>query len=126
MSTDPLNALRGTTLCPVCGCIEKAGSVRCPECGTFHSVAHLEEREAPPSSMEKPCPIVDPASYSLSPDVDQIPIESFEESDSVVKWEGGSADFTMDEEEVEKPMSRVSAEDLVLPDPEELTRNHNS
>jgi hypothetical protein len=75
--------------------------------------------------MEKPSPIVDPTSYSLAPDVDQIPIESFEESDSVVKWEGGSADFTMDEEE-EKPMSRVSAEDLVLPDPEELTRNHKS
>ena len=24
------------------------GTARCPECGTFHSGIHLEEREAPP------------------------------------------------------------------------------
>ena len=122
MSSDPLNALRGTSFCPVCGCIEKSGSVRCAECGTFHSVVHLEERDAPPPSMEKPSPIVDPVSYSLAPGGDQIPIESFEESDSVTNWEGGSTDFTMDEEE-EKPMSRVDPDELDLPDPEELTSN---
>jgi len=120
MSTDPLNALRGTSFCPECGCIEKSGSVRCAECGTFHSVAHLEERDAPPPSMEKPCPIVDPASYSLSPGGEEIPIESFEESDAVTNWKGGTTDFTMDEEE-EKPMSRVDPDELELPDPEELT-----
>jgi hypothetical protein len=72
--------------------------------------------------MEKPAPIGDIASYSLAPGGDQIPIESFEESDSVINWEGGSTDFTMEEEE-EKPMSRVSPDELVLPDPEELTSN---
>ena len=120
MSADPLNALRGTAFCPVCGCIEKSGSVRCSECGTFHSSAHLEEREAPPPSQEVPTQPVDPASYSLTPGADQIPVESFEESDSVTSWEGGSTDFTVDEVD-ERPMSRVDPEELVLPDPEELT-----
>ena len=120
MSTDPLNALRGTAFCPVCGCIEKSGSVRCAECGTFHSSAHLEEREAPPPSQEVPIQPVDPVAYSLTPGTDQIPVESFEESDSVTSWEGGSTDFTVDEED-ERPMSRVDPDELVLPDPEELT-----
>ena len=120
MSDDPINALRGTSFCPVCGCIEKSGSVRCAECGTFHSSAHLEEREAPPPSQEAPTQLADPASYSLAPGADQIPVESFEESDSVTNWEGGSTDFTVDEED-ERPMSRVDPDELVLPDPEELT-----
>ncbi|MEZ8140001.1 MAG: hypothetical protein QMC43_05530 [Candidatus Poseidoniaceae archaeon] len=120
MSADPIDALQGTAFCPVCGCIEKSGSVRCAECGTFHSSAHLEEREAPPPSQEKSKLPIDPASYSLAPGADQIPTESFEESDSVTNWEGGSTDFTVDEED-EKPMSRVDPDELVLPDPEELT-----
>ena len=125
-SPDPLNALRGTAFCPVCGCIDKAGSVRCAECGTFHSNVHLEERDAPPPSIDNPLPIVDPTSYSLAPGSDQIPVESFEESDSVTQWEGGSTDFTMDDEANEKPMSRVDPDELVLPDPEELTKEYNS
>ena len=120
MSADPINALHGTAFCPVCGCIEKSGSVRCAECGTFHSSTHLEEREAPPPSQEITILPVDPASYSLAPGTDQIPTESFEESDSVTSWEGGSTDFTVDEED-ERPMSRVDPDELVLPDPEELT-----
>ena len=120
MSADPLNALRGTAFCPVCGCIEKSGSVRCAECGTFHSSAHLEEREAPPPSQEVPIQLVDPVAYSLTPGTDQIPVESFEESDSVTSWEGGSTDFTVDGED-ERPMSRVDPDELILPDPEELT-----
>jgi hypothetical protein len=72
--------------------------------------------------MQKPAPIRDPASYSLAPG-EQIPIETFEESDSVTDWEGGSTDFTIEEEE-ERPMSRVSPDELVLPDPEELTSNN--
>ena len=120
MSTDPLNALRGTAFCPVCGCIGKSGSVSCAECRTFHSSAHLEEREAPPPSQEAPTQLVDPVAYSLTPGADQIPVESFEESDSVISWEGGSTDFTVDEED-ERPMSRVDPDELVLPDPEELT-----
>jgi len=121
MSADPINTLRGTAFCPVCGCIEKSGSIRCAECGTFHSSAHLEEREAPPPSQEVSNIPVDPASYSLAPGSDQIPTESFEESDSVTSWEGGSTDFTVEEEEEERPMSRVDPDELVLPDPEELT-----
>ena len=120
MSADPINALHGTAFCPVCGCIEKSGSLRCAECGTFHSSAHLEEREAPPPSQEIPALPIDPASQSLAPGADQIPTESFEESDSVTSWEGGSTDFTVDEVD-ERPMSRVDPDELVLPDPEELT-----
>jgi hypothetical protein len=67
-----------------------------------------------------PTQLVDPVAYSLTPGIDQIPVESFEESDSVTSWEGGSTDFTVDEED-ERPMSRVDPDELVLPDPEELT-----
>jgi hypothetical protein len=67
-----------------------------------------------------PTQLVDPVAYSLTPGTDQIPVESFEESDSVTNWEGGSTDFTVDEED-ERPMSRVDPDELVLPDPEELT-----
>lgn len=122
MTKDPIDALRGTSFCPVCGCIELSGSIRCSECGTFHSSAHLEEREAPPPSSLEPIPLVDPSSYSLAPNSAELPDETFEESDSVTKWQGGSTDFSVDADiDDEKPLSRIDPDDLVLPDPEELT-----
>lgn len=94
------------------------GSVRCAECGTFHSGLHLEEREAPPPQLLPEREPVDPSVYSLS-DTHLIPDENFEESEEISEWKGGSTDFTMDEGE-EPPLSRVDVDELQLPTPEEL------
>ena len=44
---DMLEALRGASYCPVCGCLSSHGVIRCPECSTFHAGTYLEERQAP-------------------------------------------------------------------------------
>ncbi len=65
----------------------------------------MEEREAPTASevresiVEQP---IDPSIYSVGPHA-TIPEESFDESEDVRSWEGGSTDFTFDEEE-DKPV----------------------
>ena len=118
-SKDSLGALKGKSSCPVCGCIEQTGSVRCSECGTFHSGIHLEEREAPPPSAAQQREVIDPSVYSLS-DQHPIPEENFEESAEISTWVGGSTDFTMDDED-EKPLAKIDVEDLNLPEPEILS-----
>ena len=45
LMSDPLDILSGKESCPVCGTLSQKGTVRCPECSTFHSGIHLEERE---------------------------------------------------------------------------------
>lgn len=116
--TDPLQSLHRTSACPVCGCLELKGSVRCAECGTFHSGIHLEEREAPQPQFIPERDPIDPSVYSLS-DTHSIPDESFEESEEISEWRGGSTDFTMEDVE-EPPLSRVDVDELELPSPEEL------
>lgn len=118
-SEDSLEALKGKSTCPVCGCIEQSGSVRCSECGTFHSGIHLEEREAPPPNVTNEREVIDPTAYSLS-DQHAIPEEDFEEIDEISTWVGGSTDFTMSDED-EKPLAKIEIEDLNLPDPESLS-----
>ena len=76
---DPLRTFQGKSSCPVCGCIESKGSVRCAECGTFHSGIHLEEREAPPPGTLPEREVIDPMVYSLS-DNHAIPNEEFRKS----------------------------------------------
>ena len=77
----------------------------------------MDEREAPPPSEQREQlesqPIVDPSVYSVGPNA-PIPEESFDESDDVRSWEGGSTDFTFDESE-EAPVAKLS-----LPDGEVL------
>ena len=63
---------------------------------------------------------IDPTAYSLSGSQD-APEESFEETEELVSWDGGSSDFTMEDIE-EPPLSRVDPDELELPDPEELTK----
>tara|TARA_Y100000766_G_scaffold281845_1_gene294066 strand:- start:15390 stop:15770 length:381 start_codon:yes stop_codon:yes gene_type:complete len=116
---DPLSALKGYATCPVCGCIEQVGSVRCSECGTFHSGVHLEERAAPPPNEVVEREVIDPSVYSLS-DSRAIPEEEFEESEEISSWSGGSTDFTMSDED-EKPLSKINPDELDLPEPEDLT-----
>lgn len=119
MAKDPLDVYVSLASCPNCGCFERKGTVRCSECGTFHSGIHMEERTAP----ETPEPIqrepIDPSAYSLST-TQALPEESFEEAEDLVNWDGGSSDFTMEDVE-ELPLSRVDPDELVLPDPEDLT-----
>mgnify|MGYP004132715753 FL=1 len=115
---DPLEAIVGSSYCPVCGCLSSKGVIRCPECSTFHAGAHLEEREAP--SQPLPAREVDPGHYSLSGESGPVG-ESFEESDDIRSWEGGNTDFSFDEEEI-PPAKLEDAEAFLrtLPQPEEL------
>ena len=115
---DPLTAFNGMAVCPACGCVDKKGIYRCPECGTFHAGSIMEEREAPPPNRDLDVEVeaVDPSIYSLGPGA-EIPDEQFEESDDVRSWDGGSTDFTFDDAD-EPP---IHLEKKSLPDPEEIT-----
>ena len=73
----------------------------------------MEEREAPPISEQKGIqenqPVLDPSVYSIGPNA-SIPEESFDESDDVRSWDGGSTDFTFDESD-EAPLAKLSLPD---------------
>lgn len=114
---DPLNALLGLAVCPVCGSFDRKGMYRCSECGTFHSGGIMEERQAPPpeeqmQQLTSNTPL-DPTVYSVGPNA-VIPEESFDESDDVTAWDGSSTDFSFDEED-EAPVAKME-----LPEPEVL------
>jgi ribosomal protein L32 len=119
LTNDPLQAYAGLAACPNCGCLERMGTVRCAECGTFHSGIHMEERvktNAAPPVERAP---IDPTAYSLS-GAQELPPESFEETEELTSWEGGSSDFTM-EEGHEKPLSRINPDELEFLPPEDLS-----
>ena len=115
---DELDVLVGKVSCPVCGCVEAKGSVRCSECGTFHSGVHLEEREAPPPGQINEREIIDPSVYSLSEN-HAIPNEEFLEVEDIASWSGGSTDFTVEDDE--KPLSKMDPDELIIPEPEILS-----
>ena len=104
--TDPLDAFAGVATCPVCGCLERRGMYRCAECGTFHAGSIMEEREAPPPSQQVEIAVepVDPSVYSVGPNA-VIPEESFDETDDVRQWDGGTSDFTVDD--VDSPVRLI-------------------
>ena len=118
MVENQLNHFKGLAACPVCGCLERHGTMRCPECGTFHSGSIMQERDPPPASerMDEERTDVDPRNYSLGPN-HNAPDETFEQSDDVKTWDGGSSDFTFEDDEqpihIEKPQ-------LAVPEPEIL------
>ena len=116
---DPLDQLSGYAVCPVCGCFDRKGMYRCSECGTFHAGGIMEEREAPSAAEVRESTVVqtiDPSIYSVGPNA-TIPDESFDESEDVRSWEGGSTDFTFDESD-DVPVAKIE-----LPEPEVLA-NH--
>ena len=82
----------------------------------------MEEREAPPLAEQKDIqenqPVLDPSVYSVGPNA-SIPEESFDESDDVRSWDGGSTDFTFDEVD-EAPVAK-----LALPDAEVIAEDEN-
>ena len=99
---DPLNQFQKLEQCPTCSALSSSQVFRCPECGTFHSTAHLEEREAPIKSEVIEKKPVDPSVYSINPN-SGIELEEFEGDDSVVaEWKGGSTNFSFEEEDAEE------------------------
>ena len=118
---DPLDQLSGYAVCPVCGCFDRKGMYRCSECGTFHAGGIMEEREAPSAAEVRESTVVqtiDPSVYSVGPNA-TIPDESFDESEDVRSWDGGSTDFTFDESE-DAPVAKIE-----LPDPEVLASDED-
>ena len=112
--SDKLDALVGKESCPVCGTITQKGTGRCPECGTFHSGIHLEERPAPTPEERAISREIDPLDYSINPG-SAIADEDFEGDESNVKnWGGGSTDFSFIDE---KPVSRIEPN---IPESEEI------
>ena len=97
--SDKLDALVGKESCPVCGTITQKGTGRCPECGTFHSGIHLEERPAPSPEERAISREIDPLDYSINPG-SAIADEDFEGDESTVKsWSGGATDFSFVDDE---------------------------
>ena len=118
MSTDSLQLFIGKAICPSCGCIENIGSFRCVGCGSFHSTAHLVEREVPPPEQREVIEqTVNPMAYSIGPN-QKIIEESFEQTDDVKSWDGGSTDFSFTDDGVKLKIN--SAKDSEIPKSEEL------
>ena len=114
---DKLDVLVGKESCPVCGTISQKGTARCPECGTFHSGIHLEEREAPPPEERMSNREVDPSDYSMNPEI-AIANEEFEGDDANIKnWGGGSTDFSFIDDNNDLP---VKSESLQIRESEEV------
>tara|TARA_B100001996_G_scaffold237537_1_gene183467 strand:- start:17 stop:370 length:354 start_codon:yes stop_codon:yes gene_type:complete len=117
MAKDKLDDFNGLSICPNCGCIDQKGIYRCLGCGTFHSGAHLVEREAPPIAQPVEVAVVEPSAYSLGPK-GEIVDEKFEQSENVREWSGGSTDFSMGDDDSE--VSSMKSNDEDLPESEEL------
>ena len=118
MAKDNLKLFANKSTCSACGCIDSIGSFRCTGCGSFHSNTHLIDREAPPPEDRYPddLPAVDPSAYSIGPN-QKILEESFEQSDDVTTWNGGSTDFSFQEDEGVKNLVAPKGDS---PPPEEL------
>jgi hypothetical protein len=113
MDSDPINAYTGLCTCPVCGCLDRKGVYRCHECGTFHAGSIMEEREPPEVAVPEKKEPLDPSIYSLGPGA-PLPEESFEESEDVTSWEGGSTDFSFEDDD--EPPALISKSDSLAVD----------
>ena len=79
----------------------------------------MEQRDAPVRNQPVPKKmILDPSAYSMTGNA-EIPEETFDESDEITEWKGGSSTFSIDEDDYDD--EQVSMVDVrVLPDSEEL------
>jgi len=81
----------------------------------------MDEREAPTAAEVRESTVVqtiDPSIYSVGPNA-TIPDETFDESEEVRSWDGGSTDFTFDESE-DAPVAKIE-----LPEPEVLATDED-
>ena len=69
-----------------------------------------------PSKMQRHP--LDPSVYSLGPNA-SIPEESFDESEDVRRWDGGSTDFTFTDDD-EPPVAKME-----LPEPEQVVSDED-
>ena len=114
--TDELDILIGKEYCPVCASIYQKNTQRCPECGTFHSGVHLEDREPPTPEERVAAREVEPTDYSINPNA-AITDEEFDSDDSSVKnWTGGSTDFSFVDEEPIAKENQKSTNAEIIPD----------
>jgi len=68
----------------------------------------MEEREPPsPTDVREAATAqpIDPSIYSVGPNA-TIPDESFDESEDVRSWDGGSTDFTFDDSD-DAPVAKI-------------------
>ena len=98
--SDPLERFKSTSICPNCHAISPLGTPRCAECGAFHSTSHLVERVPTPKDLRpheiKPA---DPSQYSLNPNTSIADEGEDDEVDDITtEWEGGSSDFSINDE----------------------------
>lgn len=116
LMTDELDILIGKEYCPVCASIYQKSTQRCPECGTFHSGVHLEDREPPSPEERVAAREVEPTDYSINPNT-AITNEEFDSDDSSVKnWTGGSTDFSFVDEEPIAKENQKSTNTEIIPD----------
>jgi len=118
MTEDKLSVLAGKQSCPVCGSISNKGATRCPECGTFHSGIHLEERSAPTPEERVAARLVDPSDYSINPSSAILEEEFAGDEGAVKSWSGGSTDFTFVDEEIKEKEEKKSRP--IIPESEEV------
>ena len=118
---DPLEHFNGYAVCPVCGCFDRKGMYRCSECGTFHAGGIMEERDAPSPASSVRCSVNNLLIQVFTPLVRNatIPEESFDEAEDVRSWEGGSTDFTFNEDD-DKPVAKI-----LLPEPEDVVADED-
>ena len=77
----------------------------------------MEQRDAPVRSQPIPKKMVlDPSAYSMTGNA-EIPEETFDESDEITEWKGGSSTFSIDDDD-DEPVSMVDVQ--TLPESEEL------
>lgn len=77
----------------------------------------MEQRDAPVRNQPIPKKmILDPSAYSMTGNA-EIPEETFDESDEITEWKGGSSKFSIEDDD-DEPVSMVSIQNL--PDSEEL------
>ena len=84
----------------------------------------MEDREPPAPSeqlllQQESNPPLDPSVYSLGPNA-AIPDETFDESEDVRPWDGGSTDFTFDDDDDDAPVAKMT-----LPPAEDIHGNEN-
>ncbi len=103
MTGDLLSAFDGLEVCADCGTLQQILTLRCPECGRFHSSTMVRKEatveEARSEARGRDRLPIDPSHYSLNPTSPLFDEEEDEQSSTVSRpWQGGVTDFAFEEE----------------------------